>query len=91
MENSTVEEEKADYLIWSAMHQGWWGPARCGYSKGLLGAGKYTRSQAIQLCRDSIPNAGHVGHCATMPVRFEDVREFTIGALMPSQFMKGER
>lgn len=89
-EEPPVLKEEADYLIWSAMHHGWWGPVRCGYSKGLLGAGKYTRTEAIEICRASIPNASHVGHCATMPVRFEDVREFTIGALIPSQFMKGE-
>lgn len=82
---------ESEYLIWSAEHQAWWGPGRCGYSKGLLGAGKYSRDAAIEICREAIPTSGHLGHCSEVPVRFEDVRAFTSEQLIPAPFMRGRR
>lgn len=76
-----------EYLIWSNEHRGWWGPNRCGYT-GLVGAGIYTRQDAIDICRDSIPSAMHCGVIAEIPVRRADLQEFMTGQMIPSQVMR---
>ena len=81
----TQETENMDkYYIWSNEHRAWWGPDRCGYSSGLLGAGVYTRGVAIMICRDAIPSAAHCGVIAEIPVRCKDVEEFLVNQLMPA-------
>ena len=77
------------YLIWSNLHEGWWGPNETGYVPGLVGAGTYARERALEICRRSIPNAGHLGRIATIPVRYADVLEFIAGQMMPAAFMRG--
>lgn len=87
-----VKERRDDlYLIWSNEHNGWWGPASRGYSPGLLGAGTYTREQAMRICRDAIPTAGHVRRISEIPVRYADVTEFLAGQPIPASIMTGDR
>lgn len=79
-------QEKAspnDYIIWSNEHMAWWGPGRRGYSKGLKGVGTYSRDQALEICRESLPTAAHIGMISEIPVRVADVREFLQGAIIP--------
>jgi hypothetical protein len=64
------------YFIWSNEHRAWWGPNECGYSPGLIGAGEYTRDEAMTICRRAIPQAMHVGIISEIPVRRADVIEF---------------
>jgi hypothetical protein len=75
------------YLIWSNEHRAWWGPAHCGYSKGLQGAGKYDRDTAIQCCKSALPSATHVGMMSEIPVRAADVLEVLTDELIPSNVM----
>ena len=72
---------KYNYLIWSNEHRMWWKPARRGYTEGLALAGRYTREEALQICKDALPTAGHLGVISEIPVREEDLREFLSGPL----------
>lgn len=80
-----------EYLVWSNEHRAWWRPGRCGYSVGLMGAGKYSRADALAICRDAIPSAANVGLISEIPVRYADVNEFLTGQFMPSCVMTGEQ
>jgi hypothetical protein len=71
------------YLIWSNEHRAWWRAGGHGYSKGLEGAGRYTRARALEICRDALGTAAHLGAIAEIPVRHADVKEFLTGALVP--------
>lgn len=88
MEEVPPLKDETSYLIWSNMHNGWWGPGECGYAPGLIGAGKYTREHALAICRKSIPNAAHHRRIATIPVPYLDVLEFTRGQALPVAIMK---
>jgi len=72
------------YLIWSNEHRGWWKPGGYGYASGLAYAGRYSRDNALRICRDAIPQAGHVGLISEIPVRLADVEEFLTGQRCPS-------
>lgn len=80
----------ADYLIWSNEHRAWWRANRCGYATGLDQAGRYTRQEALDICRDAIPSAMHLSGIAEIPVRLRDIRDFTAGELLPSAIVKSE-
>lgn len=41
------------YLIWSNERGAWWRPARAGYTKNLLDAGRYSQDEAIGICRNA--------------------------------------
>lgn len=79
------------YYIWSNEHRAWWGPNSRGYSTGLGNAGVYLREDALQICRDAIPTASHVGAISEVPVRKEDVDEFLAGQLCPAVIFTGGR
>jgi hypothetical protein len=81
------DEANDEYYIWSNEHRGWWGPAARGYF-GLVGAGLYTRKQALEICRDAIPAASHIGCIDDIPVRKADIEEFLLGAMIPSAIMR---
>ena len=36
------------YLIWSNEHRAWWRPDRCGYTRDVRTAGRYSRQEAIE-------------------------------------------
>lgn len=82
-------KDSEDYLIWSNEHRSWWGHARRGYSKGIKDAGRYSREQAIDICRSDIPQASHVGLIAEVPVREADLFEFLEGQMLPSAIVRG--
>lgn len=84
----TTSEE---YLVWSNEHRGWWKKGMHGYSYGLDDAQAFSRDEALRICRDSIPDAGHLGIVSELPVRLADVREFLEGALVPEAIFKGGR
>ena len=83
-----MPETSDDYLIWSNEHRKWWKAGARGYTTGLLGAGRYSREAALQICRDAIPSSSHVGAVAEIPVRLADVAEFTRGAMVPACMMR---
>jgi hypothetical protein len=78
------------YFIWSNEHNAWWGPNECGYSKGLTGAGEYTRDEAITICRRAIPTALHIKRISEIPVRRQDVMDFLDGMHVPDVIWRGQ-
>lgn len=68
------------YLLWSNEHCAWWRGNRHGYSRGLDGAGRFTREEALQICAKAAVQAAHVGYIAEIPVRLLDIEEFLAGA-----------
>lgn len=81
-------DKAATYFIWSNEHNAWWGPGRSGYSPGLLGAGEYTRDDALAICRDALPTAMHVGRIAEIPVLRNDLMAFLSGRMTPRSVWK---
>ena len=39
------------YLIWSNEHRAWWGQNSCGYTTRIEDAGRYSRTEAMEICR----------------------------------------
>jgi len=73
------------FLVWSNEHRGWWRPQRRGYTRDLAEAGRYSRAQAIEICRGAIHQAAHIGLVSELPVRFVDVLAFLQGAKVPKE------
>lgn len=86
-----MSEADDQYLIWSNEHRAWWRADRFGYAPGLCNAGRYTREQALQICRDAIPTAMSVGSVSEIPVRAVDVTDFLKGQMIPAAVMDGGR
>jgi hypothetical protein len=82
--------EPQNYLVWSNEHRGWW-KGRFGYAAGLRGAGRFTRARALQICREAIRQAPHVGVISEIPVRADGVDEFLGDAMIPAGIMEGDR
>lgn len=72
------------YLIWSNEHRAWWRSGMCGYTTGLRDAGRYSRQQAMRICRAALPSACALGTISEIPVRLQDVHEFMARQLVPS-------
>jgi hypothetical protein len=63
-----------DYLIWSAEHEAWWGPERCGYVRSISKAGVYSHAEALDICSNAIPGTStQLGMLPELPVRMADV------------------
>lgn len=45
--------KKSLYIIWSNEHNGWWRPARCGYTSHRSLAGEYTLEEATKIVQDA--------------------------------------
>lgn len=67
---------KNAYLIWSNEHCGWWKPGRSGYTREMKEAGLYSRDEALRICRQAVLGSSG-GVFNELPVRLEDMREFT--------------
>lgn len=78
------------YLIWSTEHSAWWKQGSVGYTRSFAGAGHFSRKQALEICRNALPDASHIGHLAEIPVRHRDVATFLAGAAVPSIVLIGE-
>jgi len=64
------------YLIWSHEHSAWWGPGEHGYTPELTEAGRYTREDALRICRKAMPGtAARLGALPELPVRLADLKE----------------
>lgn len=37
------------YLIWSNYHRAWWRPKSAGYTTDIRGAGRYSRTEALDI------------------------------------------
>jgi hypothetical protein len=81
--------DKADiYLVWSNEHRGWWRHGSHGYTPGLRDAGRYGRDQALEICRNAIPTAMHIGMISEIPVRLVDVEEFLKDQMVPAAILR---
>lgn len=78
------------YLVWSNEHGAWWKAGGWGYSTGLRNAGHFTRDEAIQICRQALHSAVHIGSVAEVPVRLDDVQEFMDGQVVPACVLQGK-
>jgi hypothetical protein len=47
-----MEKAKVFWLIWSIEHGAWWKPKRCGYTKHIKDAGRYSYQEARQIVWD---------------------------------------
>lgn len=50
-QNQTTGTEAQKYLIWSNEHVAWWRPASMGYTVSIEHAGRYSRDEAMEICR----------------------------------------
>jgi hypothetical protein len=78
------------YLIWSNEHRGWWRPGGWGYTPGLNQAGRFSRAQAIDICKRALPTALHIHLISEIPVRLADVEEMLKGEMVPAVVMTDE-
>jgi hypothetical protein len=88
--NETPDAAADEYFIWSNEHRAWWRAGARGYSQGLREAGRYTREQAMRICRDAIFTSLHVGMLSEFPVRVTDVTDFLKGQVLPASIFTGE-
>lgn len=57
------------YLIWSHQHGAWWGPERCGYTRNIGRAGRYSEDEALDICFKAIPGTSRIlGTLPELPV-----------------------
>ncbi len=81
-----LRERDTTYLIWSNEKKGWMMPgSEWAWSDKLTDAGGYSRSAAMAICANSIPEAMLRGNMVVpnLPVRLADVQEFIKGRLAP--------
>lgn len=50
---SKLKEPPSAYLIWSNEHRLWWRPQSAGYTASLETAGRYSREEAVKICRNA--------------------------------------
>lgn len=72
------------YLVWSNEHGGWWKAGGWGYDAGLNEAGRFSRDEAIRICRQALPTAMHLGVISEIPVRLADLTEILNGQIVPA-------
>jgi len=74
-----IKDVWSPYLIWSHEHGAWWGPGGFGYTSNMDEAGRYSREEAIRICRKAIPGtAAELGALPELPVRLADLKEMGI-------------
>lgn len=84
-----MDDENDLYLVWSNEHRAWWRSNLLGYSTGFAEAGRYSRQEALDICRQAILSAPHVGTIAEIPVRLADVVSFLDGQKVPREITLG--
>ena len=63
------------YLIWSNVHNLWWGPDSRGYTLNIDLAGKYSREEALKICALSRDGIGSNPAPDELPVPLADISE----------------
>ena len=82
-----MTRERDVYLVWSNEYRAWWSPFHAGYVKRVSDAGRYTRDEALAICRNALGTAGHMGIFAELPVRLRDVEDFVRGQMIPGRLV----
>lgn len=65
-----------DYVVWSNEHCAWWGPNRAGYYTHLSAAGRYTRDDALRICRGARGGREFNSNPSEVPILFIDAENF---------------
>lgn len=81
----------ARYLVWSNEHTAWWKPGSWGYARGLRAAGHFSRQEAIDICRNALPTAMHIGMISEVAVRIDDIATVLKDQMVPTAVYEGER
>lgn len=66
----------SEYLIWSNEHHAWWGPERSGYGRRIDDAGRYTRKEALAICRGARGGRRYNRSPSEVPVLLADAAAF---------------
>lgn len=66
----------AEYVVWSNEHSAWWGAKRCGYYTHLSAAGRYTREEALGICRGARGGRRFNANPSEVPILLADAEEF---------------
>jgi hypothetical protein len=64
------------YVVWSNEHSCWWGPNHCGYTSKLSAAGRYTRDEALKICRNARGGREFNDNPSEVPLLFDDAAVF---------------
>lgn len=65
-----------DYVIWSNEHACWWGADGKGYFRNLADAGRYSRSEALSICKGARGGREFNENPSEVPLLFEDAKHF---------------
>ena len=68
--------DAADYVVWSNEHGCWWGPERCGYQWKIEYAGRYTRDEAMSICRGARGGREFNSNPTEVPLLLADAQDF---------------
>lgn len=66
----------AAYVVWSNEHRCWWGADRCGYTTSLEHAGRYSRDDALKICRNARGGRQFNDNPSEVPLLLEDAADF---------------
>ena len=66
----------ADYVVWSNEHSAWWGANRSGYYTHLSAAGRYSRDEAIRICRGARGGREFNQNPSEVPILLQDAEAF---------------
>jgi hypothetical protein len=62
------------YLILSHEHTAWWGPGHCGHVLNIAEAGRYSREEAMNICRSAMSDTvTGLRTLPELPMRLADV------------------
>jgi hypothetical protein len=75
-ETAKTEDGAANYVVWSNEHAAWWGPKHCGYYTHLSSAGRYTRSDAIGICKGARGGRAFNKNPSEVPILLHDAEQF---------------
>jgi hypothetical protein len=65
-----------DYVVWSNEHSAWWGPKHSGYYTHLGSAGRYSRDDAIRICRGARGGREFNQNPSEVPILLADAEAF---------------
>jgi len=66
----------AEYVVWSNEHMAWWGPNRAGYYTHLSAAGRYSREDALRICKGARGGRRFNANPSEVPIALADAEEF---------------
>jgi hypothetical protein len=71
-----MADAQPTYVVWSNEHKAWWGPDHCGYRAKLADAGRYTRDEALKICRNARGGREFRDNPSEVPLLLDDASWF---------------